>query len=288
MPKQLLLLDHHNILFRGMYSLPYLSHDEKYTAGLLGYIMQLSAYINTWKPTHCAVVTDARPYKRQLLYPEYKSNREKKKDPNDPTFQRFSESRIYCEDFLKRIELPLIKVQGYEADDIMAHFIQKLHDRFENIILVTNDSDMVQMLKFDNVILEKGKRGKYTITDFNRDYDCLTPESWWKIGAIAGTHNAVPQLIPKVREKTAMKIIRDQNRWDSIYSDYKEKIDLHRKLIELPFDDEIPEDILQLHKPDFRVNNIIGFLERVYNFQMRMSIELALQHLSASTNVVGI
>lgn len=288
MAKQLLLLDFNNILMRGMAALPPLSYNDKCTSGLFGFLLQFSSYINKWKPTHCAIVDDYSPYKRKLLCPEYKGDRAKNRKDDDPMFLRFKESKPYCEDFLKRTGVPLIKDVGYEADDWMGFFVEKLSHRFDSIILVSNDSDLVQLLKFENVVLEKGKKGVYTINEFKQDYPGLPLEWWGRIGALAGTHNAVPQLLPKTREKTALKIVLDENKWNDIYLQYKDQIEKNLQLIHLPFDDELDEALLQLTTPDFRVNNIIGFLERQYGIDVRMSIELALQRLASSTNVVGI
>ena len=108
-----------------------------------------------------------------------------------------------------------------------------------------------------------------------------------KVGALAGTHNGVPQLLSKTGEVKALKIIRNPELWNEVYTINGERVDTNRRLIELPFDKEIIDlNIFILPQPKFKVTNTLSFLERHYGIEATYSIEMALQRLSACINVI--
>jgi 5'-3' exonuclease len=183
----------------------------------------------------------------------------------------------------------LIKQKGYEADDFMYFIVNKYADTFDEIIMASSDSDLHTLLSMSpGISIDKNKGIKYTYMDFKRDYQGISTDDWVKICALSGTHNAVPQAVPRCGEKTAIKIFLNKEKWDAAYAEHKEQIDLNEKLIRLPFDENIDGSLIQFNTMDFRVGNILGFLKRTYNIDATMGIEMALQKLSSHINVMGV
>jgi 5'-3' exonuclease len=267
-----------------MYGVPPLYFEDQFTAGLYGYIVQLAKYIKNHELTHLLIMDDTRPYKRAELFPEYKGDRKVK---DDDFLKNFQETKTYCNDFLQRTKIPVIKVLGYEADDLETLAVEKYHNSFDEIVIITNDSDAYQLLKYENVVIDKGKSGIYTKADYDKEYD-LPLEDWWKIGALAGTHNAVPQLLPRCGEKTALKIIKNSIKWNEVYTTNKEGVDIRRRLIELPFDREVDDTIFELKQPQFRAQNVLHYLNTKYGINATVTMEIAMQRLSTHINNYGV
>jgi 5'-3' exonuclease len=232
------------------------------------------------------VTDDSKPYKRKILCPDYKGNR---KHDDSVFFERYLESMKYVDDFIKKLHLPMMKLEGYESDDLMAFAIQQCNQSFDEFVLGTNDSDIYALLneKSPRIIIDRGKRGVYTSKEFFNDYSGISLDDWIKVGSLAGTHNAVPQAVPRCGIPTAIKIIKDQTKWDNAYSKYKDQIEMNVRLIKLPFDNEIDKNLLQFTRCEFKVNNVLSFLENTYGIQATMSMELALQKLSDYVNVMS-
>jgi len=88
-------------------------------------------------PDKVVLLKDSKPYWRTEVYPEYKANRVSK---DDPAFQYYS--KMLERDFS---HIPLISSVGLEADDL-AGLICRLSPGKERIVLLTSDSDWLQLV----------------------------------------------------------------------------------------------------------------------------------------------
>ena len=110
---------------------------------------------------------------------------------DEVTKKRYIESVNYCRDFIERSKIPFVEYDGYEADDIIALFCEKYHERFHCIIIVSNDSDLYQLFKYgeSKIILDRGRQGIFQYQQYYAKYGNLPYDDFWKVGALAGTHN---------------------------------------------------------------------------------------------------
>jgi DNA polymerase-1 len=257
-----------NIVIRGMATLPYLSHQEKFTSGVYGMLSQMAKYITLHSPSFVFMCNDHPPYFRKDLYPRYKYKGDG--EPDEKIKQmiiRLNESRPYCNDVLRRLCIPVLDEEGFEADDMIAGVVKKYHRVFDKIVIISNDSDLYQLLVYENVLMNKGKKGGiYTHKQLKREFG-ITPKQWIEVLSIAGSHNAVPSISYKERlgPKTAIKIIKNSAEYSVVFQKYREEILLRARLATLPFETVDIPDLRQFKKVrKGKYKNFAVYLRRSY------------------------
>ena len=159
---------------------------------------------------------------RKSIYPEYKANRAEKYA--NQTEKEAEEFRLFFEEFertmqLAEIELPLLRFQGVEADDIAAYVVKvaKKHNIF-NIWLISSDKD------WDLLINEYVSRFSYvtrkevTHANWNTHYDC-TPDQYISIKCLMGDSGDNIKGIDGIGPKRASDLIKQyDNALDIYYS----------------------------------------------------------------------
>lgn len=196
---KLLLIDYYNLMYRNLYALEQLSFGGRKTGAIYGFISMTAKYILRFKPTNVVVCMDKKPYARSELYPQYKMDRKALADPDTVQYANTVLSLAF-----KTLGIPVVGISGLEADDIIAHLTQKYSDTFD-IIIASNDSDLLQVLE-SNVIILGAKDKEWTLKSFNEAYPGIKPYHWPLVTAMVGSHNGVPG-IKGIGIKTAMKLL---------------------------------------------------------------------------------
>ena len=116
-PNNLILIDGSGYIFRAFYGLPSMTNENGVPVNaVLGYTKMLLKHIDEFKPNYVAVIFDvARKTFRNDLYDLYKANRS---DPPEELIPQFSIIR----DATKAIGLPVVEMEGFEADDLIATY----------------------------------------------------------------------------------------------------------------------------------------------------------------------
>ena len=111
------------------------------TSAIFGFTSTLIELISNQKPSHLVVVFDtSAPTERHILYPEYKAQREAM--PEDLSAAMPHLSRI-----AEAFGIPVLKMDGYEADDIIGTLAHRAEaDGFDEIFMVTPDKDFGQLV----------------------------------------------------------------------------------------------------------------------------------------------
>lgn len=230
MKNVLLCVDYNNVLFRATATHLSLTSDSRFTGGLYGFIKHLTYCVNEVGATHVVICKDSPPYLRRQAYPGYKGNRA---HSDDTMFQKAMASKPLIDSFIEHMGLSVWELKGYEADDMMALACTQFSGTFDEVVLVTNDSDLYQFLEFENVSLFKGKSGRYSYSEFNDEFPTIQPRDWALVSALVGTHNEVVG-IKGVGPKTAIKYVNDRRLLADCYLQNKELIDNNCELIHLP------------------------------------------------------
>ncbi|MFC1688800.1 DNA polymerase I [Pseudomonadota bacterium] len=195
----LYLVDGSSYLYRAFHALPNLtnSHGEP-TGALLGVANMLKRLLNEAEPEYIAVVFDARgPTFRHELYPEYKANR-----PPMPAELRQQVQSIL--DFTKMLGLPLLQVDGVEADDVIGTLAENAEKAGMRCVISTGDKDMAQLVSELTTLTNT-----MTNTDMDRDgvkqkFD-VTPEQIVDFLALTGDKADNIPGVEKCGPKTAAK-----------------------------------------------------------------------------------
>ena len=154
--KKLLLLDAYALIFRAFYAMirnPRITSTGIDTSAVFGFVNMLQDLLKREQPSHIAVCFDpgGKTFRHEA-YPEYKANRDK-------TPEGILTAVPYIKRILEAYHIPVIVVDGYEADDVigtMAHLAQE-HDFFT--YMVTGDKDFAQLVT-DQVKLYNPAKGE--------------------------------------------------------------------------------------------------------------------------------
>jgi len=237
--RTLLVVDFLNTLIRSVSVNKELEHEGIPTGGIYGFFNQLVKLIHLHQPTHYLICKDKKPYIREVMFPNYKGDRKKKKYDDDFDFGYALDTNItLANDLLKQLGLPTWSIQGLEADDLIAFAVETHHEQFDNIIVLSNDTDLNQLLEYENVRLYKKSKytqrdGTYGLSEFNEEFD-VSVDKWVEYTALVGTHNGVPGF-KGIGPKTATKILNDINRREIFKEDNEEELNKKIELITLPF-----------------------------------------------------
>lgn len=260
MKERLLLVDYQNVFYRSAAVNKELSHDGQPTGGLYGFAVQLASVINRTRPTMVAVCLDRKPYLRKRLYPAYKAGRRKRDAAEDDAtlLERkriLDQNSAMCKEFIRCLRIPMIGCKGMEADDVIAELIRKYHDRFNEIAILSNDSDLYQLLDWPNVYMHiRPQVPRFDIESFREKYPKLMRASEWReVRALTGDHNNI-RGIPGIGDVRAIRLVTElsyRERHSDLLEQYDKMIRLNRRLCRLPLEEYNSEEMLDKVKlPD--------------------------------------
>jgi DNA polymerase I len=205
---RLLLLDGHSLAYRAFFALPpdLATTDGQPTNAVYGFTSMLIKMLQDEQPTHVAVAFDrGEPTFRHEQYVEYKANR--KETPAD-----FRSQLPLIFEVLDTLGIARLSVPGYEADDIIATLAGQAVDEGIDVLIVTGDRDVLQLVS-PHVTALMTRRGISEMTRFTPDEVIakygLTPAQYPDFAAIRGDPSDNLPSIPGVGEKTAAKWIAD-------------------------------------------------------------------------------
>ena len=197
--KSLVLIDGSSYLYRAFYALPGLTAPSgQPTGAIYGVLMMLHKLIKDERPNLLGIVFDA-PGKnfRHELFPEYKANRAR--TPEDLIIQ--------IEPLLAAIEnlgLPLIRVNGVEADDVIGTLAKEAEQRGMNILIATGDKDFTQLVS-DKITLLDTMKNRLTDRSGVIEKFGLPPEQIIDFLTLSGDASDNIPGVPTVGPKTAVK-----------------------------------------------------------------------------------
>ncbi|MBC7848785.1 MAG: DNA polymerase I, partial [Chitinophagaceae bacterium] len=210
MSKKLFLLDAMALVFRAYYALirsPRVNSKGKNTNAQFGFTNTLLDLINNQKPSHMAVCFDtSAPTERHTDFADYKANRQEA--PEDLTIAIPDIKRL-----IEAFNIPVVELDGYEADDIIGTLAQKAAREGYEVFMVTPDKDYGQLVSDMIKIYKPGYQGgdveimgptevcaKWNIKDVAQVIDVL--------GLMGDAVDNIPG-IPGVGEKTAAKLLAE-------------------------------------------------------------------------------
>jgi len=153
-PHKLFLLDGMALVFRAYFAFatnPRVTSKGLNTSAVFGFALALLDLLEKEKPTHIGVVFDtSAPTQRHIDYPAYKAQR-------DAMPEDLAKALPYIDQMIEAFHIPVIKMPGYEADDVIGTLAwQAAAEGFE-VYMVTPDKDFGQLVK-DNVFIYKPAR----------------------------------------------------------------------------------------------------------------------------------
>ncbi len=203
------LIDGSGYIFRAYYALPPLTRksDGLPVGAVSGFCNMLFKLLedsksndNLEKPTHFAVIFDsARKNFRNEIYSEYKGNRSDAPDDLIPQFE-------YIRKSVKAFNLPSIELINYEADDLIATYVEKILDLGAKVTIVSSDKDLMQLYK-KGVRIYDPMKNKFINKDDVFNKFGVTAEKVIDVQSLAGDSTDNVPGVPGIGVKTAADLI---------------------------------------------------------------------------------
>ena len=206
----LVLIDGSSYLYRAYHALPKLSNSAGEPTGALhGVLNMINKFVREEPAKQIAVVFDA-PGKtfRDDMYAEYKANR-----PPMPDDLREQVQPLI--DAVKAMGLPLLQIEGVEADDVIGTLCRQGMDKRLNVLVSTGDKDMAQLVN-DNITLVNTMSGQVLDRDGVKAKFDVYPEQIIDYLALVGDSSDNIPGVPRVGAKTAAKWLNEYPTADAI------------------------------------------------------------------------
>jgi DNA polymerase-1 len=207
-PRRIFLLDGHSLSYRAFFALPptLATTSGQITNAVYGFTSMLIKMLTEEKPDLIAVAFDkGRPTVRLEQYADYKAGRAEAPD-------EFRQQLGLIREVLETLRIPIVEVEGYEADDAIATLACRAADRGMEAVIVTADRDFFQLVR-PGIKVMFNRRGISDIVTYDvkavTDRFGLPPEKYLDYVALKGdTSDNIPG-IPGVGEKTASRLVND-------------------------------------------------------------------------------
>ena len=296
---KLFLLDAYALIYRSYYAFiknPRINSKGLNTSAIMGFCNTLNEVLEKEKPTHIGVAFDPHgPTFRNEAYPAYKAQREE--TPED-----IRASVPIIKDILRAYRIPILQMDGYEADDVIGTLALRLSGNSGDsgkteesgqlsVYMLTPDKDYGQLVR-KNVFIFRPRHGG--------GYETMSPETVCEKYAISSTDQVIDLLAlmgdsadnfpgcPGVGEKTAAKLIEQFGTIENMLDHTDEIKGKLREKVEAAVDDikmskflatiktdvpiQVTLDDLKLEEPDeeelrklFTELEFKAFAERVLN-----------------------
>jgi DNA polymerase-1 len=164
-PPRLFLVDGYALIYRAFFALisrPLRTSKGENTSvawGIANFLLRLR---ERHRPEYLAWVNDAGDSFRTARYPEYKSTREKLDAELQADFDR-SVERV--SELLTAFRVPLVSVDGYEADDVIATLADRGAERGWQVVIVSGDKDFYQLIRPRVALLNPGRGGPAAVEE---------------------------------------------------------------------------------------------------------------------------
>ena len=206
---KLFLIDAYALLYRSYYAFiksPRINSKGLNTSAILGFVNTLNEVMTKENPSHIAVAFDpSGPTFRHEEFKEYKAQREA--CPED-----IKKSVPIVKEILKALNIRILEVSGYEADDVIGTVATKAGEEGIETYMLTPDKDYGQLVKGNKIMMYKPRYGGngYDILgekEIENKYGISSPlQVIDLLGLMGDSSDNIPGC-PGVGEKTALKLI---------------------------------------------------------------------------------
>ena len=221
--KKILLIDGNSLMFRSYYATAYTGNlmktkDGLYTNALFGFVNMITKLMAE-KPDYVFVAFDAgKQTFRHKEYEDYKGGRK-------PLPDELREQIPLIKEYLDLINVKRMESLDYEADDLIATVATKFKDLFDEILVITGDRDLLQLVDEKvSVGLTKKGVGELDIHNNENFYEKegFNPCQLIDYKGIAGDSSDNLPGVKGVGDKTAIKLLNSYGTLEGIYDHLNE------------------------------------------------------------------
>jgi DNA polymerase-1 len=275
---KLYLVDGSGYIFRAYHALPPLTRksDGLPVGAVSGFCNMLWKFLNDMKneadaPTHLAVVFDASEKTfRNDLYPQYKAHRPPPPEDLIPQFGLVREAT-------RAFGVPAIELNGYEADDIIASYACKAAELGGEVVIVSSDKDLMQLVSDQVSMLDTMKNLRIGREQVIEKFG-VGPERVVDVQALCGDSVDNVPGAPGIGVKTAALLINEYGDLETLLArageikqdkrrqtliDFADQVRLSRELVKLTCDAPLPQPIDELVLADPDGQTLADFLTKM-------------------------
>jgi len=274
------LIDGSGYIFRAYYALPPLTRksDGLPVGAVSGFCSMLFKLLedsksseNLQKPTHFAVIFDAaRKTFRNEIYSDYKANRSEAPDDLAPQFEYIRKSVV-------AFNLPSVDLPNYEADDLIATYVEQILAKGAKVTIVSSDKDLMQLYR-ENVRLFDPMKNKFITTEDIVTKFGVGPEKVIDVQSLAGDSSDNVPGVPGIGVKTAAELINKygtleklldnahevkQNKRRETLIENKDKAIISKKLVTLMKDTPVERKIEEFQLKEIDKDKLYKFLREM-------------------------
>lgn len=273
--EKIVLIDGNNLMYRTYYATMYSnvsmkSNDNIPTNAVLAFINMLNKIIKEEKTNYLMIAFDKGKTIRHEKYPDYKAGRIKTPDDLKSQF-------ILIKKIIKLMNITCLEIDNYEADDIIGTFCKKIENSSDyEGLMISSDKDLLQLVssKISMKLLKQSSHLNVTGENFNELFQ-VDPINIIDLKALQGDSSDNIPGVPKVGEKTALKLLSEYKTIEDIYDNIdnikgslqtnlingkesafvsKElvtiftEVELEDKLEDLEYDDTMSSELIKVYK----------------------------------------
>lgn len=226
--QSLYLIDGSSYIFRAFYGIRQNLSNSKGlpTNALYGFVNMLMKVIREDRPDYLAVVFDSRAKTfRHKMYPEYKANRS---EPPEDLQKQFP----YFEPLVAAFNIASLRKDGYEADDIIGTLAKQGEAEGLDVVIVSGDKDMMQLINPHVHMLDTMKDRKFGEKEVVEKFGVPSSQVIDVMGLMGDSSDNVPG-VTGIGPKTATELIQEFDSIENLYKqiDRVEKKKLREKLV---------------------------------------------------------
>ncbi len=201
-PSCIYLIDGSSYIFRAYFALPPLTNSSGVpTQATYGFTTMTLKFLKEYQPEYLAVVLDAgRETFRNQIYQDYKANRPAAPPDLIPQF-------AHIRTVIQAMNIALLELEGFEADDLIATLAKTLSVQDGQVVVVSSDKDLMQLVGEKVKLLDTAKDRWIGINEVKEKFG-VEPE---KVVEVMGLMGDPIDNIPGVKgigEKTAAALIQ--------------------------------------------------------------------------------
>jgi DNA polymerase-1 len=225
-------------------------------------------------PEYVAMFFDAKgPTFRHEIYPDYKANR-------PPMPEDLSVQVPYIKEITNGFNIPVMEIQGFEADDLIGTFRGRAEAAGFSVVMVTGDKDFVQLVTDTAIIWDPMKEKIVDLKGVRKSFG-VEPKQMIDVMALSGDSSDNIPGVPGIGPKTALSLIQTYGNIEHLYEQidtitkkkqhenlvrYREQAFLSKKLVKIDTDAPVPfnPENLKCEPPD---NNRLSGLFKTLEFR---------------------
>lgn len=252
---KLFLLDAYALIYRSYYAFirsPRINSKGLNTSAIMGFCNTLHEVLTKEHPDYIGVAFDHGKTFRHEAFPQYKAQRE-------ATPEDIKLSVPIIKDILKAYRIPVLQVDGYEADDVIGTVATKAGADGINTFMLTPDKDYGQLIKPNVYMYRPRHGGGYDIIgekEVEEKYGIPTPAQVIDLLALMGDSADNFPGCPGVGEKTAVKLINQFGSVDNLLQHTDQLKGKMREKVEGAVDDIKMSYFLATIKTDVPLENL--------------------------------